>query len=178
MEPTLTLVEKTAFLKSVDVLSGIPTEALAEMATRAREMHVDPGEALFREGDANRGAFLVVEGSLELRKGKALVRIVPAGMAFGELWLGEGEPHDFTLIASEHSHVLRYTREDVIDAIMDFPEFGVAMVQTLALRVHELTTRTLELERLIGRLHATIKGAGLPMPDPREPDDTAASGEA
>ena len=60
-------------------------------------MHCEPGEVIYREGDPNRGAFLVVEGLLELRKGRALIRVVRPGEGIGELWLGEGEPHQYTL---------------------------------------------------------------------------------
>ena len=169
MESLLTLVEKTAFLKSVDVLSAIPTEALAELAARAREIHCDPGDVLYREGEANRGSFLVVEGTLELRKGRALVRIIQPGMASGELWLGAGEPHQYTLAAIEHSHVLNVTSDDVMDAMIDYPEFAQAMVRYFALRLHELTGRVLDLEGVIARLHAALTAAGIEPPDPRAP---------
>src|SRR6185503_19871817 len=38
MPGTMKLVEKTAFLKSVDVLADVPTEALAQLAGRAAEV--------------------------------------------------------------------------------------------------------------------------------------------
>lgn len=167
MEETLTLVEKTAFLKSLPAFSAIPTEALAELAARARELHLDAGQTIFREGDPDRGVFLVVEGTIEQRIGRALVRAVRPGMGMGELWLAEGEPHAYGATAIEHTHVLNVTREDIMDAMLDFPEFGTAMVRALALRVHELTGRILELEHLVSRLHAALTAAGIEPPDPR-----------
>jgi CRP-like cAMP-binding protein len=177
MEATFTLIEKTAFLKSVDVLSRVPTEALAEIAARTREIHCDPGDVLYREGDPYRGVFLVVTGTLELRKGRALIRLLGPGMSIGELWQAEGEPHQYTLVATEHSHVLHAPHEDVIDGMYDFPEFGVAMVQALGRRVHELNGRVLELERLVARLHAALTAAGVEPPDPRQAED-ASRGES
>ena len=75
MADTLTLVERTAFLKSLRVLSSIPLEALAELAGRAREIHCEPGDVVFREGDPNRGTFFVVDGLLEQRRGRALLAV-------------------------------------------------------------------------------------------------------
>ena len=170
MEATLTLIEKTAFLKGVQVLSSIPSEALAELAARAREVHLGPGDVLYHEGEPNRGVFLVVDGCLEQRKGRALVRILRSRMAGGELWLGGGEPHQYSLLAVEHSHVLHLTTEDVFDAMLDFPEFGVALVQSFALILHQLTGRVLDLEDLLARFHATLKAAGIEPPDPRLPE--------
>jgi len=143
---TLTLVEKTAFLKGIKLLASIPTEALADLASRAREVYCEPGETLFQEGDPDRGSFLCVEGLLQLRKGRAVVRVLQPGTALGELWLGEGEPHQYSLIAIERSHLLNVTREDVNEAMLDYPEFGAAMVRMFALRVHELNGRVLDLE--------------------------------
>lgn len=172
MEALLTLIEKTAFLKGVDVLSRIPTEALVELAARAREIHCETGDVLYQEGEPNRGTFMVVEGSLEQRKGRALVRVVRPGDAAGELWLGSADPHQYTLVASEHSHVLNFTVDDVIDGMLDNPEAGVAMVQSFARVLHEQTSRMLELENLVARLHAILAQAGLEPPDPRTLDAT------
>jgi len=164
MEETLTLIEKTAFLKGIPVMSSIPTEALADLAARAREIHCDAGQVLFEEGDEDRGAFLVVDGTLEQRKGRALVRVVKSGGAVGELWLEAGETHHYTLVATDHTHVLNVTREDVVEAMHDFPEFGVAMVRGFAKTVHELTGRVLELENLVARIHASLRASGLDLP--------------
>ena len=166
MESTFTLIEKTAFLKGVDVLSRIPTEALAELAARTRELHADAGDVLYREGDPYRGVYLVVSGTLELRKGRALIRLLRSGMSVGELWLGAGEPHSYTLTATEHSHVLHVSHEDMLDAMNDFPEFAAAMVQSFARRIHEITSRTLELEGIIAGLHAALLAAGIEPPRP------------
>ena len=170
MDALLTLIEKTAFLKGVEVLARIPTEALVELAARAKEQHCEPGEVLYREGDPNRGTFLLVEGSLEERKGRALIRVVRPGEGVGELWLGSADPHQYTLMASEHSHVLSLTREDVIDGMLDYPEFGVAMAQMFARLLHEQTGRLLELENLVARLHSALTAAGVEPPDPRRAD--------
>jgi CRP-like cAMP-binding protein len=155
-------------MKSVPVFSSIPTEALAGLAGHAREMHFDPGDEMVRAGEANRGAFLVVDGLVQVRRGNAVVRVMRSGMAFGELWLGEGEPHLYTLAAVEHSHVLNVSQEDVWDAVHEHPEFAVAMVRSFALRMHELTGRILDLERLIARMHLTLVEHGIEAPDPPE----------
>ncbi len=152
------------------MLASIPTEALAEVAARAREIHCEPGEVIYREGEPNRGSFLLVEGALQLRKGRALVRVIHPGMGSGELWLGEGQPYNYTLVAIDHSHVLNVTREDNIDAMLDYPEFGVALAQSFAKTLHDLTGRVLDLENLVSRLHARLLEAGIEPPDPRIPD--------
>ena len=133
-------------MKSSEVFGAIPTEALAQLAARTNEAHVDRGDTLFREGDSDQGVFLVVEGVIELRKGDAVVRVLQSGTVHGELFLQESQSHQYTAIAREDAHVLNLGRNDVFDALLEYPEFGVAVVQDLALRHHKLTERVIELE--------------------------------
>lgn len=178
MDGALSLIEKTAFLKNVDVLESIPTEALAEIAARATELRFAPDEVIYREGDPNRGVFLVVEGLLEQRKGRAIVRLIQPGMGVGEFWIGPEAAHLYTVTALEDTHLLNVTRDDMIDGMLDFPEFGVAMTQALGARVHELTGRVLELENLIARLHGALAKAGIEPPDPRRDESEDREGNA
>ncbi|HYM82089.1 MAG TPA: cyclic nucleotide-binding domain-containing protein [Candidatus Limnocylindria bacterium] len=164
MEETLTLMEKTAILKSAELFAHMPTEALAELASRSRELHFEAGRTVFKEGDANRGAFLIVEGRVEIYKGRALDDIRIVGQGFGELALGEGEPHHFTAAAAEHTHVLNISNETLFDAILDFPEMGVAMVRTASARLTQLAQRVHDLEGQIAHLNATLQRAGVEAP--------------
>ena len=157
MAETLTLIEKTVCMKSSEVFGAIPTEPLAQLAARASEMHVDRGETVFREGDDDQGVFIVVEGVVELRKGDAVVRVLRSGTVHGELFLQESESHQYTAIAREDAHVLNLGRHDVFDALLEYPEFGVAMVQDLALRHHKLTERVIELEQQLASPAAQIR---------------------
>src|SRR2546422_3080524 len=178
MADTLTLVERTAFLKSMRMLSSIPLEALAELAGRAREIHCAPGDVVFREGDPNRGTFFVVDGLLEQRRGRALLAVFRPGSAIGELWLEEGEPHESRLVALQPSHLLNIDREDVREGVLEYPEFGAALVQALARRIHELNGRVLELERTIALLHGRLTEAGIEPPDLRIEKSPSASAAA
>jgi len=146
MADTMTLVEKTVFLKSVDLLAGIPTEPLAQLAANAKELRVAPGDALFPEGDEDRGTFIVVEGEIELRREGVVVRTLGPRTTHGELFLGGEGVHQYTGIARAESLVLNLERADVLDALIEFPEFGLAMVKAQALLIHKLTERVLELE--------------------------------
>jgi CRP/FNR family transcriptional regulator, cyclic AMP receptor protein len=147
MTETLTLIEKTVCMKSTEVFAAIPTEPLAQLASRACEVHVDRGETVFREGDDDQGVFIVVGGVVELRKGDVVVRLLRSGTVHGELFLQEGGTHQYAAVAREDAHVLNLGRDEVFDALLEYPEFGVAMVRDLALRHHKLTERVVELEQ-------------------------------
>jgi CRP-like cAMP-binding protein len=164
MKETLALIEKTAILKSAPLFSNLPTEAVAEVAARASEHHFELGKTIFKEGEANRGAFMIVEGRVEIYKGRALDSVRLAGDGFGELSLREGEPHQFTAIAVEHTHVLNISNETFFDTMLDFPEVAVAMVRGLSERLTELAQRVHELEGQMAHLNRTLQNAGVETP--------------
>ena len=147
MADTLTLIEKTVHMKSSDVFSAIPTEPLAQLAARASEVMLDRGQTLLHEGDDDLGVFLVIEGVVELRKGNDVVRVLQSGTVHGELFLQESGAHQYTVVAREDARVLNLGRNDVFDAFLEYPEFGIAIVQDLARRHHTLTERVSELEK-------------------------------
>lgn len=146
MSDTLTLIEKTVFLKSVEVFAVIPTEPLGQLAAHTTEAQFDPGETLFRERDQADGIFVVVDGSIELRQGDVVVRVLDAGAVHGELFLEENACYEYTATARSESRVLKLARGHVFDALLEYPEFGLAVVMELARRHQQLVARVIELE--------------------------------
>jgi CRP-like cAMP-binding protein len=163
-EAVLTLVEKTALMKAYPVFGAVPTEALAVLAARTQERHFDAGEYVFREGDPNRATVLVVEGKLEVRKRGQFLRIIDAGMGFGQLEVPAGAPHSVSLVALEHTHVVWVTVEELFDSIAENPEIGIGLIRLLATRVQELLDHVLILEEDVARLVLRLRDAGVALP--------------
>lgn len=164
MEETLSLLEKTAFLKGVDLFAGVPSEMLAQLAARAKEIHFDAGQIVYREGEANRGLFIVVDGLVEVRKGRALDGVRGPGVGFGELALGEGEPHQTTAVATLHTHALQVANDVFFDTMFDFPEVALAMIRALSIHIGELAARLHDLEGKIAHLNAALRQTGTEAP--------------
>ena len=78
------------------------------------------------------------------------------GTVHGELFLQESGTHQYTAVVREDARVLNLGRNDVFDALLEYPEFGVAMVQDLALRHHTLTERVIELEKQVASPRARV----------------------
>ncbi len=161
MDETLTTIEKTAFLKGTEMFASIPTEVLAQLAARGRELHFDAGQTIFAEGEPSSGVYMVVDGLVEVRKGGALDVLRTTGQGFGELSLAEGEPHTFSAVATQHTHVLNVSNDMLFDTMIDYPEIGVGMVRALGKRVSELAQRVHDLEDEIAQLAATSGRTGV-----------------
>ena len=164
MEEMLSTLEKTAFLKTTETFASVPTEVLAQLADRARELHFDAGQTIFSEGDPNSGGYMVVEGLIEMRKGRTLDGVRGPGLGFGELSLAEGEPHTFTAVATQPTYLLKISNEILFDAMLDFPEVGTGIARAMARRVTELVQRVNDLEDQVAHLAATLRRNGIEPP--------------
>src|SRR4030095_1333653 len=164
MKETLTLIEKTAILKTTEVLRPVPTAVLAQLDARGRETHYDAGETIFREGEPSTGVYLIVDGMVEVRKGRALDAMRHAGDGFGEIGLNEGEPHQFTARAATHTHVLSVSNEDFSETVLDYPEVGLGMLRGFGRRMAEMAQRIHHLEGQVAHLSAALNSAGVQAP--------------
>jgi len=173
MTEPMTLIEKTVFLKSIESLSEISTEALAHLAASAAELRVPAGEVLFEQGDPDRGTFIVIEGRVELERGDAVVRVLHAGSAHGEFFVEGDEGHQFRGVALEDVHALNIQRDDVMSAALDFPEIGLAIVRAHAIAARRMSQRVLELEAELKRCMAALENAGIRLPETEPPDTEA-----
>lgn len=178
MDAVLTLIEKTAYLKSSPILAAMPIEALAQLAARAREIHLDEGDFAFREGDDNKGTFLVVDGMMQVGQGSAIHTLRGPGEGFGELALAEGQTHQISAMAVQHTHLLNVPNEDLFETILDFPEVGLAIVRFMSQRIVDLGRRLHDLEEQIAKLNAVLRRHGIEVPRDLEPEPGPAEGVA
>lgn len=175
MEAMLTLIEKTAFLKAVPLMSSMPTEALAQLASRALEIHLDDGDYAFREGDENRGTFLVVDGLIQVGQGSAIHTLRGPGEGFGELSLSEGETHRISAMALQHTHLLNVSNDDFFETVLDYPEVGVAVLRYMSHRLTDTGRRIHDLEQQIAKLNVILRRHGIEVPRELEPEPEAGS---
>lgn len=176
MDTVLTLIEKTAYLKAAPLLAAMPIEALAQLAARAREIHLEVGDFAFREGDENRGTFLVVDGLMQVGQGSAIHTVRGPGEGFGELALAEGQTHQISTMALAHTHLLNVPNEDLFETILDYPEVGLALVKFMSQRIVDTGHRLHDLEMQIAKLNVILRRHGIDVPRELEPEPDAAAG--
>lgn len=86
-----------------------------QLASRFSAHEAAPGTVLIREGDAGRGIFFVLSGSVDVNKidgnDRVLLAMLKAGDVFGEISLIEQSPTTATVTASRQTTVLFLARE-------------------------------------------------------------------
>ena len=130
----MTTVEKAAFLVEVDLFRDVPSDALAELASRVEEVTHAAGELLV-DGDATDARLLVLlEGTARVMRDGQPVRDLGRGDAVGLLAV-LGVAPDATVVAAEACRTLAIPPEEYLDALADHPAFALSNLRALGRRL-------------------------------------------
>jgi CRP-like cAMP-binding protein len=134
----LTTLEKVLLLQNVDLFSRVSSEQLCYLAAIAEEAVVPPGRVLYGEGDAPDGLYVIISGSILMRRnGEEIDRISPNG-AFGVWALFDDEPRLTTAESAEESRLLFVPREGFYDVLSDHVEMVAVLFKHLVQRLRKI----------------------------------------
>ena len=142
MDPTrLTTIEKVIFLKSVDIFSHATIEELGRVAVLTEEIHFQPGDAIFREGEPVDAIYLILKGRVAVEGNGQVVREVGEKQAFGTVAALDRNPAIHTVKAIDPVHALKLNAQDFDDILsLDF-ELVRAVFHALCGLVREFAGR-------------------------------------
>jgi CRP-like cAMP-binding protein len=118
---TLTAIEKVIFLKSVDIFKHATIEELGGVAALTEEVHFEPGETIFREGEPVDAIYLVLKGRVAVEGNGQVVREVREKQAFGTVAALDRNPAIHTVKAIDAVYALKLNAQDFDDILsLDF----------------------------------------------------------
>ena len=116
-ENNLTTIEKIFFLKSVDIFEHATVEHLGRIAGLMEEVHFEPAETIFEEGEPGDALYLLLSGRVFLDKNDNTVREIKEKEAFGTLEVLDFNPRTVTAKAAEHVRVLKLNGQEFHDLL-------------------------------------------------------------
>ena len=152
----MTVEDDIAFFERVPTLSVLERAALRILAIGAESRYVHGGEVLFHAGDAADAAYLVQEGSFNLRMDDQNDRkgvTVGRGTLLGELALIVPAQRPATATALEPSTVIRISRSLFLKMLEGYPDVAQRMRDSL---IERLDQRMREL----GGVKTALEAAG------------------
>lgn len=112
--PVLTREQISVRLREVALFQGLSQDDLSEILRISEAVRVDSGEYVFEEGERGDHFYVIVHGSIELRKatgsGFKKLAILKAGQAFGEMALLNQTPRSASAYALEDTYLLSVSR--------------------------------------------------------------------
>ena len=127
-----TIVDKARLLSEVPLLSGVPTEVLADLAALSEVESRPDGDVLFVEGDPADAFYVIIEGSVRASVGDSLVGRAGAGVEIGALAVLDERPRLFTATTETPAVVLRIDGEDFLYLLEQQPRLARGVIRHLA----------------------------------------------
>jgi len=117
----LATVEKVIFLKSVDIFSHATIEELGRVAALTEEVHFEPGETIYRQGEPTDAIYLILTGRVVVEGNGDVVREIREKQAFGTVAALDRNPAVHTVKAIDPVYALKLNAQDFDDILsVDF----------------------------------------------------------
>lgn len=137
----LSTVEKTLFLRSVELFRRIPGEELAFVAHIATERDFRQGETLIEEGADGGSMLLIVSGTVSVEKSGTLITELGERECVGEISLLDRAPRSASVIAKSPVRTLEIPHDAFFPLMAEHPEILRAVVSVLTRRLRTTTGR-------------------------------------
>lgn len=126
---------KIDLLKGVPLFSGCSRRQLGEIASIADEIRFPAGRTLIVEGRRGREFFVLVDGTVEVRRRGRRVATVGGGSFFGEAALLTGKPRNASVTAISPVQALVITDRAFRRLLEDSPAIAGKILASLAERL-------------------------------------------
>ena len=149
----MSIDDDIAFLERVPVLAQLGGGALRILAIGAESYSVAEGELLFAPGQSADCAYVVQQGSFDVRPdaAKDVESVAEAGSLLGESALLIETPRHATAIARENSIVLRISRAMFLKMLESNPEAAQRLRELFAGRADQLARDFEKVHAMLAR---------------------------
>lgn len=125
----------TGELKSLNRLENLSDADLAKVVNSGRRVQLPADWSLIWEKTPADKAYLIVSGTVSVRKNGAEIAILGAGDVIGEMAIVEHRLRSATVVSTSPLDVIHFTREQLVDLLAEVPAFGDAIRATTADRL-------------------------------------------
>jgi CRP-like cAMP-binding protein len=127
-------------LKKVSLFASLDDNQIDTVARQANERTFADGDLIVKQGDTGAAGFwIILEGSVEVRRGPVTLATLRPGEYFGEMALvsDHSTPRSADVVAIDNVHALQLTRWDLRGLILAHPEIALSMLADLAGRIRK-----------------------------------------
>jgi CRP-like cAMP-binding protein len=130
-------------LSHTPLFENLAPDEIARMAQGTREVRVSKGSALFQQGDASTGFYVLVYGQMKLalstsQGAEKIVEIIEPGQSFGEAIMFMDKPYFVFAQALSDSLVLHVSKTALYEELQHDFGFVRKMLAGMAMRLHQL----------------------------------------
>jgi len=139
----MSLDSEVAVIRQVPIFSAINPAQQKLLCFSSERLTFEPGEVLFREGEAADAAYVLIEGAVEItiatRDGPRLVNTVGRNDMVGETAIYGDVPRTATATAKTHLETLRISQDMFCELMRDNALAALHLNRILARRLANTT---------------------------------------
>ena len=140
----------TDTLRTVSIFADLPAAALEQLARNSLPRKYRRGQVLCNEGDPGESIYILEDGQLRVTQwtpagDEAVLAVVEAPAAVGELSLLDGSPRSATLTAVGPVRVRLIPRKAFMSLIQEQPQIVPGLLATLATLIRRANARQVDL---------------------------------
>jgi CRP-like cAMP-binding protein len=124
-------------LEQVPLFSGLGKKQLKNIVEISTQREYPVGEVIEKEGDMGITFYMILNGSVEVRKGKKVLAKLGRGQFFGEMALVDKQPRSASVVAIEPTKCLLTRAWNWSGIISSEPKVAMALIQEMARRLRE-----------------------------------------
>ena len=146
MESDAAISEKILLLKQIDIFSSLSVAELSAVATITEEVDHPPGERVISQDTAGETLYLIVNGTVEVRKqledgSEMKLDEMSGGDYFGEMALFEDNKRSANVVTATDSRLLFLHKQDFNEMVREYPQIALAICGVLSGRIRRLHER-------------------------------------
>jgi CRP-like cAMP-binding protein len=126
---------KLDLLERVPLFAGLPKRELKKIAAAADTIDIPAGRDLTVEGAPGHEFFILLEGTVVVRRGGEFVNVLESGSYFGELALLANRPRSATVTTIEPSRLLVLAEAQFRQVFRDSSQLSARVLPEVARRL-------------------------------------------
>ncbi len=126
-----------SLLQGVTLFSSLDKRALSKIANFATKRTFGERSLITKEGELGVTFYLILDGSVEVRRGKKVLAKLGRGQFFGEMALFDNQPRSADVVAVDKTTCALLTSWVLMGMIAANPKIGQKIIAELARRLRE-----------------------------------------
>lgn len=133
----LNILGKIIFLKGNRLFSDIGIDDLVRIASITKEIEFPSGKVFIHEKDTGEELFIIIEGEVEILKGKKVIETLSNGSCIGELSIIDREPRSASVRTKKKTRLLSINRKDFLLTVKQNPAIAINIMQVITQRLRK-----------------------------------------
>ncbi len=137
MKASITHDNKLDLLRSIEIFQLLPEKKLEDLVDECREITMNFGEVLFKEGDVGETMYVVLSGELNVENENSVIAMRGRGEYVGEMTLIENQPRTATVKAAIETCLLEIHKDQFLTHFASNPQALMSLLKTGSHRSRE-----------------------------------------